>query len=166
MCNAYHTTGYADTIVIYFVDIVEGIDKQGPDSKEQFEGDMDSNVAVIVARICLCIWGLDRVIRWICFPPVLPRREKVDQSTKELRNFSLRSMAKKLAQSFSRKLRHKRVQIPIFLTIQVNSNHTSIMLSSSWAMTYREGNMKTRKIGVEFVQSKYNTVNVKIVITI
>ena len=62
MCNEYHTTGYADTIVIYFVDIVEGIDKQGPDSKKQFESDIDLNVAALVARMCLCIWGLDRVI--------------------------------------------------------------------------------------------------------
>ena len=36
---------------------------------------------------------------------------------------------------------------------------------SSWAVTYREGNMKTQKVGGEFVQFKYNTVNTKIVAT-
>ena len=50
--------------IIYFVEMVEGRDKteKGQDLKKQFEGEMDSNVVVLVARMCFCICGLGRVV--------------------------------------------------------------------------------------------------------
>ncbi len=64
MGNKYHTAACTDTKIIYFVEMVEGRDKteKGQDLKKQFEGEMDSNVVVLVARICFCICGLGQVV--------------------------------------------------------------------------------------------------------
>ena len=64
MGNKYHTATCTDTKIIYFVEMVEGRDKteKGQDLKKQFEGEMDSNVVVLVARICFCICGLGQVV--------------------------------------------------------------------------------------------------------
>ena len=50
--------------IIYFVEMIKGRDKPEdvPDSKKQFEGEMDSKLAALVARMCLCICVLGRVV--------------------------------------------------------------------------------------------------------
>lgn len=63
MGNEYHTASCADTKINYFCKLLEDKDKpgEGPDSVKQFENEMDSNVATLVARMCLCIRGSGRV---------------------------------------------------------------------------------------------------------
>ncbi len=58
MGNEYLTAACADTKIMHFVKIVEGGDKpeEGSDSKKQFEGEIDSNISALVARICICIY--------------------------------------------------------------------------------------------------------------
>ena len=64
MGNEYHTVTCPDTKILYCVEIVEGKDKpaEGPHLVEEFEEQMDSNVAALVARMCVCIQGSARVV--------------------------------------------------------------------------------------------------------
>ena len=53
MGNECYTVACVDTKTIYFIEIIEGRDKMEEvlDSKEQFDGEMDSNIVDLVARI-------------------------------------------------------------------------------------------------------------------
>ena len=62
MGNEYLTAACADTKIMHFVKIVEGGEKpeEGSDSKKQFDGEIDSNISALVARICimhLLVWA-------------------------------------------------------------------------------------------------------------
>ena len=59
MGNEYRTAVYADTKILYIIEIVEGKDIpiEGTNSIKVFEQQMDSNVVALVERMCKCIQG-------------------------------------------------------------------------------------------------------------
>ena len=62
--NKYCTAACADTKILYCVEIVDGKDKpaEGSYLVKEFEGQMDSNVAALVAKMCKCIQGSEHVV--------------------------------------------------------------------------------------------------------
>lgn len=172
MGNEYHTAACADTKILYCVEIVEGKDQptEGPHSSKEFEGQMDSNVAALVARMCKCIQGSARVVvldsGFGYVPTVVellkmglystcvvkkkkgwPKYTHCDEVLSEIHGKDVGSIIVRKGTAVDG-------GYPFFLAAQADSKHTSIMLSS-WATTRRDGKMRRRRVGGELVEFKY-----------
>ena len=158
MGNEYHAAAFADTKILYCVEIVEGKDKptEGPHSLKEFEEQMDLNVAALVARICKCIQGsvhvvvLDSGFGYVLTVVELLKMGQYSTCVvKKKRGCSKYTHCDEVLSEIHGKdvgsiIIRKGTAVdggyPFFLAAQADSKHISIMLIS-WAMTRREGKM-------------------------